>query len=192
LVLRDVSVAQAVADRLRQAAEHDPLTRLPNRLFFENRARHVLESAMAGSEHMALLYIDVDGFKAVNDTFGHHAGDALLQEVGRRLKASIRDQDVACRLGGDEFIVLLPRVSTQASAQIVASKILSAAKLPFAWQGHTLAITLSVGISVYPFDGQDLATLMQSADQALYQAKDLGKNRSVVSRGTRLSMSGRA
>ncbi|WP_158621266.1 diguanylate cyclase domain-containing protein [Dyella dinghuensis] len=192
LVLRDVSVAQAVADRLRQAAEHDPLTRLPNRLFFENRARHVLESAMAGSEHMALLYIDVDGFKGVNDTFGHHAGDALLQEVGRRLKASIRDQDVACRLGGDEFIVLLPRVSTQASAQIVASKILAAGKLPFAWQGHTLAITLSVGISVYPFDGQDLATLMQSADQALYQAKDLGKNRSVVSRGTRLSMPGRA
>jgi diguanylate cyclase (GGDEF)-like protein len=138
---------------------------------------------------MALLYIDVDGFKRVNDTFGHHAGDALLQEVGRRLKASIREHDIVCRLGGDEFVVLLPRVSTQASAQIVASKMLTAAKLPFAWQGHTLAITLSVGISVYPFHGEDLTTLVESADQALYQAKNLGKNRAAIASGTKLSVS---
>jgi diguanylate cyclase len=180
LVIRDVSVAQAVADRLRQAAEHDPLTRLPNRLFFESRARHMLAEAMAGHHHMALLYIDVDGFKGVNDTFGHHAGDALLQEVARRLKSSVREMDVVCRLGGDEFVVLLPNVSSQSSAQLVANKITDAANLPYTWQGHTLGITLSVGISVYPFHGDELNALIQSADRALYQAKNSGKNRSAL------------
>jgi diguanylate cyclase len=180
LVIRDVSVARAVADRLRQAAEHDPLTRLPNRLFFEGRARHMLGEAMVSHRHMALLYIDVDGFKSVNDTFGHHAGDALLQEVARRLKSSVRDMDVVCRLGGDEFVILLPDVSNQSSAQTVADKILAAANRPYTWQGHTLAVTLSVGISVYPFHGEELNALMQSADRALYQAKNSGKNRSAL------------
>jgi diguanylate cyclase (GGDEF)-like protein/PAS domain S-box-containing protein len=188
LVIRDVSVAQAVADRLRQAAEHDPLTRLPNRLFFEGRARHMFGEAMAGHRHMALLYIDVDGFKSVNDTFGHHAGDALLQEVARRLKSSVREMDVVCRLGGDEFVVLLPDVASQASAQAVANKIMAAANLPCRWQGHTLAVTLSVGISVYPFHGEELNALIQSADRALYQAKNSGKNRSAVASAAKLTV----
>jgi diguanylate cyclase len=182
LVIRDVSVAQAVADRLRQVAEHDPLTRLPNRLFFEDRARSMLDQSASTGEHMALLYIDVDGFKGVNDTFGHHAGDALLLEVARRLKASVRDQDVVCRLGGDEFVVLLPHVSQQEAAQVVASKVLASANLPYIWQGHTLAVTLSVGISVYPFHGEELGALLRSADSALYEAKKAGKNRSAIAK----------
>lgn len=188
LVIRDVSVAQAVADRLRQVAEHDPLTKLPNRLFFENRAAHVLKEATLDHRHMALLYVDVDGFKGVNDTFGHHAGDALLQEIARRLKSSIRDQDVVCRLGGDEFIVLLPRVSDQSAAQVVTNKILAAANLPYVWQGHPLAVTLSVGVSVYPFHGKELSVLMQNADRALYQAKMSGKNRSAIATSVYLTV----
>ncbi|UPG88226.1 sensor domain-containing diguanylate cyclase [Luteibacter aegosomaticola] len=179
LVVRDVSIAQAVADRMRQLAEADPLTGLPNRMVFEQRTRDAL-AARAGDACLALLYMDLDGFKAVNDTYGHDAGDELLRQFGRRLVAIARPLDVVCRLGGDEFVALLRPVNDPSGALARAGLLIEAAAAPFFWQGIPLHVTLSVGIACIPDDGADALTLLRKADAALYSAKRSGRNRAIL------------
>ncbi|MET0617359.1 MAG: diguanylate cyclase [Luteibacter sp.] len=175
LVLRDVSVAQAVADRMRHLAESDALTGLPNRLALDDACDRVLGS-LVPDRCAALLYMDLDGFKAVNDDFGHAAGDELLQQFARRLRDACDPGNKAYRLGGDEFVVLVPSAEAPGKAFEQAARFVDAAQLPFSWNGHRLQITLSVGVACAPMHGTSLRALMRRADAALYAAKEAGKN----------------
>jgi diguanylate cyclase (GGDEF)-like protein/PAS domain S-box-containing protein len=175
LVLRDVSETQALVDRMRRLAELDALTGLPNRLVFDERLRAAL-SRLQPAERCAVLYMDLDGFKAINDTFGHNAGDALLCAVARRFAEAAGTSDTVCRLGGDEFVVLLPAPVSLREAMALATRFVDSARLPVPWQGHRLSVTLSVGVAIAPDDGTDALALMRQADAALYMAKASGKN----------------
>jgi diguanylate cyclase (GGDEF)-like protein/PAS domain S-box-containing protein len=175
LILRDVSVAQAMADRMRQLAEADPLTGLPNRMVFDERLRHALMS-LHNQQSLAVLYMDLDGFKAVNDVHGHGAGDELLRQLAQRLRDEARPTDTVCRLGGDEFVVLLAPPVTLADAKAVAERFVTVTALPFLWHGEPLRVTLSVGVALAPRHGNDPHALLRKADAALYAAKDAGRN----------------
>lgn len=175
LVLRDVSETQALVDRMRRLAELDALTGLPNRLVFDERLRTAL-AHLPTAARCAVLYMDLDGFKAVNDTFGHDAGDALLCEVARRFAGAARPTDTVCRLGGDEFVVLLPAPVSLREAMALAARFVDAARIVVPWQEHSLEVTLSVGVATAPDDGTDALALMRQADAALYRAKASGKN----------------
>jgi diguanylate cyclase (GGDEF)-like protein len=135
-----------------------------------------LNLARRDRKPLAVLFLDLDGFKNVNDTLGHAAGDLLLQEFGKRLKACLRESDTVARLGGDEFVILLPVLRAAADVEVVARKVLSAASQSFAAFGQDLHVTVSVGVSTYPKDGEDEESLMKNADTAMYQAKQEGKN----------------
>jgi diguanylate cyclase (GGDEF)-like protein len=137
---------------------------------------HAISSARRDGRGFAILFIDLDGFKRVNDTRGHEVGDELLREVGRRLRASVRQNDTAARLGGDEFVVLLEDVTKPQHAAMVAEKILLAVASTTDESRVSLDVTASIGISFYPADGADQATLMKNADSAMYRAKKQGKN----------------
>jgi diguanylate cyclase (GGDEF)-like protein/PAS domain S-box-containing protein len=169
---------QAVADaqRVEYLAYHDALTGLPNRSRFSTLLGESIREARDHERQLAVAFLDLDGFKQINDTLGHEAGDQLLQEVARRLKACVRDSDTVARLGGDEFVVLLPNLEEGQFAATVAQKILTAIGHPFTLLGHEFRITASVGISNYPHDGVDEQTLTKRADIAMYQAKGEGKN----------------
>lgn len=180
LVLRDVSIAQAIADRMRHLAEYDVLTDLPNRLLFEDRARQALHAAMRHRARVGLLYIDLDGFKQVNDTHGHGAGDELLRQVAACLESTVRLTDTVCRIGGDEFVVLMPEVSDGEGAMNLAEKIVAAAQGRFSWHGQQLDVTFSVGAALYPDHATDVIALMRQADRALYRAKQSGRNRALM------------
>jgi diguanylate cyclase (GGDEF)-like protein/PAS domain S-box-containing protein len=163
-------------DHLNYLANHDALTGLPNRKCFQEKVAQCLEGAKLKNYQMALLFLDLDGFKQVNDTFGHPVGDLLLQAVARRLTASLRGSDTVARLGGDEFVVILPRIPGIRGASRVARKILATLSEDFGLDGHTVQVTTSIGISLYPDHSQDLDSLMQQADAAMYHAKEKGKN----------------
>jgi diguanylate cyclase (GGDEF)-like protein len=158
-------------------AHHDPLTALPNRLLFHDRLQHALLRAARDQEQLAVLFIDLDRFKNVNDTLGHHVGDELLQKVAGQLAARLREGDTLARLGGDEFIVLLERVDGEYGATQVAEKLMTMFDQPFTVADHELFVTCSVGISLYPDDALDLNMLIRNADVAMYQAKSKGKAR---------------
>ena len=179
LVLRDVSVARAVADRMRQLAESDTLTGLPNRMVFEERLKAALAHLKAG-DSLAVLYMDLDGFKAVNDAHGHAAGDELLRQFAERLLRRTRKADTICRLGGDEFVALLAPPISLREAMVRAEDFVDAASQPFFWNGMPLHVTVSVGISTAPQHGVDAIALVRRADDALYEAKATGKNRIAV------------
>jgi diguanylate cyclase (GGDEF)-like protein/PAS domain S-box-containing protein len=163
-------------DHLSYLANHDALTGLPNRKCFQEKVAQCLEGAKLKNYQMALLFLDLDGFKQVNDSFGHPVGDLLLQAVARRLTASLRGSDTVARLGGDEFVVILPRIPGIRGASRVARKILATLSEDFGLDGHTVRVTTSIGISLYPDHSQDLDSLMQQADAAMYHAKEKGKN----------------
>jgi diguanylate cyclase (GGDEF)-like protein/PAS domain S-box-containing protein len=163
-------------DHLNYLANHDALTGLPNRACFQEKVAHCLEGARLKNYQLALLFLDLDGFKQVNDNFGHPVGDLLLQAVARRLTASLRGSDTVARLGGDEFVVILPNIPGIRGASRVARKILATLSEDFGLDGHTVRVTTSIGISLYPDHSQDLDTLMQQADAAMYHAKEKGKN----------------
>jgi diguanylate cyclase (GGDEF)-like protein len=165
----------ASEERVRTLAYQDPLTGLPNRTLLLDRLEQALVQAQRGSYHLALLFLDLDRFKTINDTLGHMAGDELLRQAGVRLKESLRDGDTVARLGGDEFVVLLPRVSTSRHAGSVAEKVLATLGTPFAVSGHELYLSGSLGISIYPRDGNDPETILKHADTALYRAKEEGR-----------------
>jgi diguanylate cyclase (GGDEF)-like protein/PAS domain S-box-containing protein len=163
-------------ERIRYLATHDGLTGLPNRTMFSQLLNLEIESARRYERKFAVLFIDLDRFKTINDTLGHQAGDALLIEMSVRLKASLRTSDVVARLGGDEFVVMVQEVSEIGQAAAIARKILSATIKPMVIAGQECRVTASVGIAMYPADAQDEQSLMKNADMAMYLAKEEGKN----------------
>ncbi|WP_228895992.1 EAL domain-containing protein [Pseudoduganella aquatica] len=175
-VFSDITLVKQSQEKLDHLAHHDPLTALPNRLLFHDRLHHALQRATREHEQLALLFIDLDRFKNVNDTLGHHIGDELLKQVATALQDKLRDGDTLARLGGDEFIVLLENVDGQYGASQVAEKLVGMFEQPFMVAGHELFITCSVGISLSPADATDLNMLIRNADVAMYQAKARGRN----------------
>ncbi len=175
-VFSDITKAKESQEKLDHLAHHDPLTALPNRLLFHDRLQHALLRAARDGEQLALLFIDLDRFKNVNDTLGHHIGDELLKQVARALLERLREGDTLARLGGDEFIVLLENIENQFGASQVAEKLVQMFEQPFMVAGHELFVTCSVGISVFPEDAIDLNMLIRNADVAMYQAKARGRN----------------
>ncbi len=163
-------------DHLRYLAYHDPLTGLPNRKYFTEQMRESVEWAQTNNLSLALLFIDLDGFKQVNDTFGHEIGDRLLVTIGQRLANSLRGSDTVSRLGGDEFTVILRAIPKIEVAATVAEKILATITEPIVLEEHSIRVSASIGISVYPLNSKDCETLIKQADAAMYCAKRLGKN----------------
>jgi diguanylate cyclase (GGDEF)-like protein/PAS domain S-box-containing protein len=157
-------------------AHHDHLTQLPNRFVARERLKMAMAYADRANEYVALLFLDLDSFKAINDSFGHHFGDLLLVEVSRRLQACLRETDTVSRQGGDEFLVILTHVQDMDAVTGSAAKIVDALAAPCEIEGHALEVTVSVGIAIYPSDAQDSDTLMQRADTAMYHAKGTGGN----------------
>jgi diguanylate cyclase (GGDEF)-like protein/PAS domain S-box-containing protein len=164
-------------DHLRYLAYHDPLTGLSNRKFFAEQLYESLHWAQHNNLLLGLLFIDLDGFKQVNDTLGHETGDRLLMTIASRLSNSLRASDTVSRLGGDEFTIILRAIPNVQIAATVAEKILSSVTKPIVVDGYAIRISASIGISVYPYNSQDSETLMKQADTAMYRAKQLGKNR---------------
>ncbi len=171
--------AESVARRMKYHAHHDALTGLPNRTLLQDRISTELAHARRQQTILALLFLDLDRFKLINDSLGHASGDQLLRVISRRLRSCIRDEDTVARLGGDEFMVLLPRISSSADAGRIGRKILDCLVDPVSCNGHELHITTSIGISVYPYDGRDAETLVKNADISMYRAKELGRNKVV-------------
>jgi diguanylate cyclase (GGDEF)-like protein/PAS domain S-box-containing protein len=167
---------KAAEQNLRFVASHDPLTGLFNRRMFNERLQQALAQAARFERGLSLLFIDLDGFKNINDTLGHNAGDALLTELATRLRATLREGDVIGRMGGDEFVVLVEEVAEATQVAEVAKKVLEMAARPFPFQGRECRVTASVGISIYPDDGKDAQTLLKNADIAMYLVKQQGKN----------------
>ncbi len=165
--------AESAIERL---AYYDSLTKLPNRWLFQDRLNQTLAQARRENQLVGLVFLDLDRFKNINDTLGHSAGDELLKEVGRRLKGCIRRSDTIARLGGDEFVIILPAINQTEDATLIARKILQAFTPPVDLSGHEVFITTSIGIAIYPNDGQDSENLVRNADTAMYQAKELGRN----------------
>jgi diguanylate cyclase (GGDEF)-like protein/PAS domain S-box-containing protein len=162
--------------RLAHQAEHDNLTGLPNRVLFQDRLEQTIVRAERQKSEFAVLFLDLDGFKHVNDTLGHSAGDVLLREVAQRLQNAVRRSDTVARLGGDEFTVILPDIKGSPDVIGVAEKIAAAIKEPMEILDHEIAVTSSIGIAIFPRDGHNAETLQQKADAAMYQAKSSGKN----------------
>ncbi|WP_420238295.1 putative bifunctional diguanylate cyclase/phosphodiesterase [Telmatobacter bradus] len=175
LVFRDVSAAHAQAAEITHLVEHDPLTGLPNRLLLNDRLDQAIARSGRKTSTMAVLFLDLDGFKHINDSLGHPVGDLLLQSVAERLQGCIRAPDTVSRQGGDEFVVLLNDTQNAESAAMTAKRILNAIALPHDIKGRDLNVTASIGISVFPCDGVNAETLIKNADTAMYQAKAGGR-----------------
>ena len=161
----------------KQLALHDPLTGLPNRRLLEDRIETALHHARRSERMMAVFYMDLDGFKAINDVHGHECGDRLLRMVADRLAGVTREQDTVARIGGDEFIMLLSDLGELSDVMRPALKVLDVLALPFNIKGLYLNVTASIGIAAYPLDGLDVTGLITCADGALYKAKRAGRNR---------------
>ena len=176
IVFHDVSVARAMSLRMSYLAQHDFLTELPNRMLLNDRLTQAIASVHRHNTSLALLFVDVDRFKQVNDTLGHAIGDQLLKSIARRLVACVRSSDTVCRYGGDEFVILLSEVAHAEDAALSANKILAALSTPHRIEHQDLHVTASVGIAVYPDDGSDAESLLRNADLALFNAKALGRS----------------
>lgn len=176
IVFHDVSETRAMAQQMLHMAQHDFLTGLANRALLTERLTRALGLARRKKKQVALLFIDLDNFKSINDSFGHAAGDKLLQSVAKRLQEVVRATDTVCRQGGDEFVVLLTEIEQHNDAAHVAEKLISVFALPHIIHECALPITLSIGISVYPEDCKDAEEVFRHADEAMYQAKKIGRN----------------
>jgi diguanylate cyclase (GGDEF)-like protein/PAS domain S-box-containing protein len=176
-VFADITSLKRAQDKLDHQAHHDSLTGLPNRLLFENRLHAMLADGQSNSSLGAVLFLDLDRFKHINDSLGHPVGDLLLQATAQRLRSQLRDIDTVARLGGDEFIILLPGLHQADDAERVANKLLTCLSAPFQADGHEFFITASIGASLFPQDGMDVATLIKNADAAMYRSKANGRNR---------------
>ena len=177
IVFRDVGEARAMSLRMSHLAQHDFLTELPNRMLLSDRMRQAIALAQRHHSSVALFFADVDNFKRINDALGHVTGDQVLQSVARRLVACVRNADTVSRFGGDEFVVLLSEVARPEDAASTGDKLLAALSAPHRIEQRDLNITMSIGISVYPRDGQDAETLLKHADAALFRAKAQGGNK---------------
>jgi diguanylate cyclase (GGDEF)-like protein/PAS domain S-box-containing protein len=178
-MLKDVTERKQAEEALAHQALHDALTSLPNRNLLHDRLDQAILSARREDRSLALFLIDLDRFKEVNDTFGHHYGDLLLKQVGPRLRGALRESDTVARLGGDEFAVLLPACADVEAAKVTAGKLLGALEEPFVVEGQTLTISGSMGVVLYPDHGEDVQTLMRRADVAMYAAKRDGQGYSI-------------
>jgi diguanylate cyclase (GGDEF)-like protein len=173
LTRRVIQLEGALVQAL-QSGYHDELTGLPNRGLLLDRFNQAVARAARQHKQVALLFLDLDGFKGINDTFGHAAGDCLLQQVAARLAANIRSSDTACRYGGDEFVVLLPELDGQESAVVAADKIRAHLATPYVVDGIAITVTASIGMSVYPADGKEYDNLIRMSDVAMYRSKVRG------------------
>ncbi len=176
-IVRDITERMQAQQRLQYLAHHDALTSLPNRAMFLERLDHALTRARWTKRPLAVLFLDLDRFKNINDTLGHDIGDGALRVTAERLKSCVREGDTVARLGGDEFTVLLEDIANSADVPAVAQKITDALSRPFELEGREFAITTSIGISLFPNDGDDSLKLLRNADTAMYRAKDQGRNK---------------
>ncbi len=175
-VARDISERKQAEATIAFQAYHDLLTGLPNRALFKDRLGQAIVHAKRHGQTLATLFLDMDRFKVVNDTLGHLVGDGLLQAVAQRLRGCLREGDTLSRIGGDEFMLLLPHIRTRDNAAYIAQKILASLKQPFHVEGHEIFVGISIGIAVFPDDGDTIETLVKHADIAMYHAKDSGRN----------------
>ena len=175
IVFRDVSAARAMADQITHSAEHDFLTGLPNRMLLNDRVNQAIALAPRHHKRVAVLFLDLDGFKHINDSLGHPTGDKLLQSIAKRLVECVRASDTVSRQGGDEFVVLLSEVERSEDTAITARRMLQAVAEAHSIDHHDLHVTTSIGVSVFPDDGLDAETLIKNADTAMYQAKENGR-----------------
>jgi diguanylate cyclase (GGDEF)-like protein len=176
LSLRDLTELRAEESELHRLAFYDPLTGLANRQLFRDRLNHVVHRSKRNQESAALMFLDLDGFKRINDTLGHDSGDELLRQVAQWLQGCVRDDDSVARLGGDEFVVLLSRISNPDAATKVAETILRRLCQRIRLSDHEVGVTVSIGITMVPHDSEDPGTLMKYADLAMYRAKEKGRN----------------
>ncbi|MBE0621176.1 MAG: GGDEF domain-containing protein [Burkholderiales bacterium] len=178
-IVRDITERKHFEERIRHLANYDNLTALPNRTLFYDRLNQAINLAQRNRHEMALLYLDLDRFKSVNDTRGHDAGDAVLKGAADRIQAQVRESDTVARIGGDEFAVILPKIGSSQDAAIVAEKIIDALCASFSFgdeaQGD-IEIGASIGIAIFPRDGADMDALFKAADSAMYKAKLLGNS----------------
>ncbi len=172
----DITALKANEEQIRRMAYYDPLTGLPNRRLFSDRLAVAMAHAHRHRNRTAVVFVDLDRFKEINDSYGHITGDVLLQEIAKRLREAVREDDTVARLGGDEFVLLLADIGSADDAVGTARRIIEAMKEPIQLEGRALTVTASVGISFYPDDGDSIETLVQNADAAMYQAKSAGRN----------------
>ncbi|MEN3367819.1 MAG: hypothetical protein V7606_5093 [Burkholderiales bacterium] len=177
---RDISSQQANEERLRYMATHDPLTGLPNRSLLSDRIRIAIAQARRTGKGFAVAVLDLDGFKKVNDALGHAVGDALLRVAAMRLSDTLRESDTLARVGGDEFVAVLPGAAEEPDIQVISRRLISAMQLPFEIHSHTLYVGVSIGAAVFSEHGDSEVKLLANADTAMYRAKETGKARCVV------------
>ncbi len=177
MVFRDVGEARAIALKMSHLAQHDFLTDLPNAALLGDRIAQGIALAQRNGTQLAVLFVDLDHFKRVNDSLGHACGDKLLQSVSLRLRTCVRGSDTVSRMGGDEFVVLLPDIALPEHAAVTADKIIAALGETHRIAGRDLVVTASIGIGIYPLDGANAQSLLRSADAAMYRAKESGRNR---------------
>lgn len=175
-IVRDITERKLAEEKITHLAHHDHLTGLPNRILFFDRLKQAISLSERNGQKSAVLFLDLDGFKGVNDSYGHDAGDLLLSQVAARLGGIVRASDTVARVGGDEFTFVLNNIGTADNVAITADKIITAMAAPFDLDGQSARIGGSVGISVFPDDSCDFDTLLKQADDAMYRAKQLGKN----------------
>ena len=172
----DITARKSAEEQIEYLAHHDPLTDLPNRVLLRDRFLQAQGQAARSANRVAILFLDLDHFKLVNDTLGHPIGDRLLQAVAERLRRGVRETDTISRQGGDEFVIVLPELADPESAGSIAGKLMEQMHEPVRVNGHRLNVTFSLGIALYPDDGEDFDTLMKKADTAMYSAKEAGRN----------------
>jgi len=173
---KDISERMRTQERLHYMAHHDALTKLPNRTLFLDRLHQAMARAHWHNRLIAVIFMDLDQFKEINDNFGHDCGDQLLIQLTQRLSSSLRSGDTIARFGGDEFSILLDDIASEQDVSVLAKKILDTLATPFKIHGHELLVTASIGVSIFPSDGSDSETLLRNADVAMYRAKHLGRN----------------
>ena len=175
-IVADITERKAAEQRIEFLAHHDALTRLPNRMLVQDRFRQAIASAERNGSKVAIVFLDLDNFKSINDTLGHSIGDALLQEIASRLNECVRNTDTISRQGGDEFLIVLRDLPDIEATAPIIGKIKEQLQGPFCIDGNDLATSVSIGVAVYPQDGEDFDTLLKRADMAMYQAKEAGRN----------------
>jgi diguanylate cyclase (GGDEF)-like protein len=178
--ITDITERKLAEERIQRMARYDVLTDLPNRSLLSDRLQQALSNAKREHSNFALMFIDMDNFKPINDTFGHAIGDKLLARLALRMHQCMRESDTLARIGGDEFVVLLPNAESAHDAKIVADKIRQCIDIPFEVEDYTLNVTVSIGVAMYPDHGENEIELSKNADRAMYYAKQQGRNTVMV------------